>query len=60
MDIKVIPINTQKYLAFTWGKHLIFLDSLQFLNRSLHKLAANLRMRICGIHVKFTKIKNSS
>jgi len=40
--INVIPLNTEKYIAFTLGKHLIFLDSLQFLNQSLDKLAASL------------------
>ena len=42
MDIKAIPNNMQKYMAFVLGKHLIFLDSFQFMSSSLHRLASSL------------------
>ena len=35
MDINVIPNNMEKYMAFMLGKHLVFLDSLQFMSSSL-------------------------
>ena len=42
MELKVIAQNSEKYMAFYLGKHLIFLDSFQFMSSSLEKLAANL------------------
>ena len=41
-NISVIPNNTEKYMAFYLGKHLVFLDSFQFMSSSLPKLADNL------------------
>ena len=41
-NITCIPNNMEKYVSFSLGK-LIFKDSLQFLNASLEKLAANLK-----------------
>ena len=41
-SIDVIPINTEKYMAFYIGKHLAFIDSFQFMGSSLEKLAGNL------------------
>ena len=38
-NISVIPNNTEKYMAFYLGKHLVFLDSFQFMSTSLAKLA---------------------
>ena len=35
MDINVIPNNMEKYMAFMLGKHLVFIDSLQFMSSSL-------------------------
>ena len=32
----------EKYLTMSWGQHLVFKDSLQFLSCSLERLAANL------------------
>ena len=40
-DISCIPYNMEKYLSFTY-KNLLFLDSMQFMNSSLEKLAKNL------------------
>ena len=42
LEINCIPNNTEKYMAFMLGKHLIFLDSFQFMASSLERLAANL------------------
>ena len=42
MDINVIPNNMEKYMAFLLGKHLIFIDSLQFMSSSLDKFVNNL------------------
>ena len=43
MDINVIPNNyMEKYMAFILGKHLVFIDSLQFMSSSLDKLVSNL------------------
>ena len=42
MNINVIPNNTEKYMAFMLGKHLVFIDSLQFMSSSLDKLVSNL------------------
>ena len=40
MDINCIPNNMEKYMAFMLGKHLLFLDSFQFM--SLDNLTKNL------------------
>ena len=42
MDINVIPNNMEKYMAFMLGRHLVFIDSLQFMSSSLDKLVSNL------------------
>ena len=38
LEIDCIPNNMEKYMAFMLGKHLVFLDNFQFMER----LAANL------------------
>ena len=42
MDVSAIPNNMEKYIAFMLGKHLVFLDSFQFMSSRLDKLAVNL------------------
>ena len=42
ISIKVIPNNTEKYMAFYIGKHLAFIDSFQFMSSSLARLVNNL------------------
>ena len=42
LDISVIPTNSEKFMSFTWGKKLVFIDSFQFMPSSLEKLASNL------------------
>ena len=40
--INVIPNNMEKYMAFIINKNLIFIDSFQFMNKSLSDLAEDL------------------
>ena len=42
LPINVIPNNMEKYMAFMVGKHLVFLDSFQYMASSLDALASNL------------------
>ena len=42
MDINAIPNNMEKYMAFTLGRHLTFIDSFQFMSSSLEKLVGNI------------------
>ena len=42
LSINCIPNNIEKYMAFMLGKHLVFLDSFQFMASSLERLATNL------------------
>ena len=42
MSINVIPCNMEKYLAFMLGRHLVFIDSFQFMSSSLSNLVNNL------------------
>ncbi|MCG8569825.1 MAG: hypothetical protein MJB14_06770 [Spirochaetes bacterium] len=41
-SIDVIANNSEKYMTFTLGQHLVFLDSFQFMNRGLASSAKNL------------------
>ncbi|CAB4002301.1 Hypothetical predicted protein, partial [Paramuricea clavata] len=43
IDLTVIATNLQKYLSFSFGNQLVFIDSLQFMSTSLEKLVANLK-----------------
>ena len=42
LKINVIPNNMEKYMACMLGKHLVFLDSFQFMSSNLDKLVCNL------------------
>jgi hypothetical protein len=42
LEINVIPNNMEKYMSFSLGKHLVFIDSIQFMASSLEALAGNL------------------
>ena len=42
VKLKVIPNGLEKYMAFIVNKTLVFIDSIQFTNSSLEKLAKNL------------------
>ena len=41
-SIKIIANNFEKYMSFSIGKHLRFIDSFQFMSQSLDKLSSNL------------------
>ena len=40
LEVNVIPNNMEKYLSFSLGKHLVFMDSIQFMAFSLESLAS--------------------
>ena len=42
MNIGAIPSNMEKYMSFFLGKHLVFIDSFQFMSSSLSSLVSNL------------------
>ena len=42
LKIDVIPNGLEKYMAFFFGRNLVFIDSMQFMNCSLDKLVKNL------------------
>ena len=43
MSLNVIPNNMEKYMAMMMGAKLVFIDSFQFMNQSLDRLAGNLK-----------------
>ena len=43
LKIGVIPNGLEKYMAFLLNKNLAIIDSMQFMNSTLEKLAKNLR-----------------
>ena len=43
LKINTIPNNMERYMAFTLGNNLTFIDSFQFMSSSLDKLVSNLR-----------------
>ena len=42
VKISVMPNGLEKYMAFTVNKNVVFIDSMQFMNRSLDSLVKNL------------------
>ena len=42
VKINVIPNGLEKYMTYFLNKNLVFIDSMQFMNSSLHKLVKNL------------------
>ena len=44
-NINVIPNNMEKYMAFFLGKHLKFIDSFQFMSKSLESLVNIISLR---------------
>ena len=42
IDINCVPNNMQRCMAFMLGKHLVCMDSFQFMASGVEKLAANL------------------
>ena len=57
MDINVILNNMQKYMAFMLGKHLVFINSIQFMSSSLDRLVSNLPNN--ALKYTFEEIKNA-
>jgi len=41
--VNIVPQGLEKYLSISWGKHIVFKDSCQFLNASLATLFDNLK-----------------
>ena len=41
LKVDVIPNGLEKYVAFSLGRDLVFIDSMQFMNSSLDKLVKN-------------------
>ena len=41
-SVSVIPNGLEKYMSFTLGKNIVFIDSMFFLNSSLDKLVKTL------------------
>ena len=42
MEVNVIPNNMEKYISFSMGRNLVFIDSIQFMASSLEDLVSNL------------------
>ena len=42
LEVNVIPNNMEKYMSFSLGKNIVFIDSIQFMASSLESLANNL------------------
>ncbi|CAB3989883.1 Gastrula zinc finger, partial [Paramuricea clavata] len=42
MNINVIPNTMEKYISFSLGKNIVFIDSIQFMASSLEALVSNL------------------
>jgi hypothetical protein len=42
LEVNVIPNNMEKYMSFSLGKQLVFIDSIQFMASPLEALANNL------------------
>ena len=59
VDINSIPNNIKKYMAFMLGKHLLFIDSFQFMSSSLDKLASNLPDEAISLQQKLSKKKKN-
>jgi hypothetical protein len=49
MEVNVIPNNMEKYISFSLGKNLVFIDSIQFMASSLEDLVSNLSPEDFGI-----------
>ena len=41
VNVSLTPNELEKYKAFTRNKHLVFIDSKQFMNCSIQKLVKN-------------------
>ena len=50
LKINAITNNMEKYMAFMLGKHLVFLDSFQFMSSSLDSLLVTYQRITLNIH----------
>ena len=41
-QLNVIPNNMEQYMSFSFGRQLVFIDSIQFMSASLERLVGNL------------------
>lgn len=60
LKINAIPNNMEKYIAFTLGHNLVFIDSFQFMSSSLVKLVANLPQDALKIQPTSLAIKQNT
>ena len=64
-NVDVIPNGLEKYMSFTLGKNIVFIDSMLFMNSSLDKLVKNLNDFVylssvfSGEQLEFFRIFNS-
>ena len=60
-SVNIIGQTMEKYLVLNWGEHIVFKDSLQFMNCSLEKLVSNLlksgRDNFKEIHREYTGVQ---
>ena len=49
LKINIISTGLEKYMAFFLNKNLVYIDSMQFMNSSLDKLAKIYQMKILKI-----------
>ena len=52
LKVSVIPIELEKYMAFTINNNLVFIDSMQFMKSSLDALVKKLSLMIASIYLK--------
>ena len=60
LKINVIPNNMEKYMAFMIGKHLVFIDSFQFMSSSLDISLVTYQRMTLNIHRKSSQVRNSA
>ena len=56
-SVGVVPNGLEKYMSFTLGKNIVFIDSMLFMNSSLDKLARNLSTEFSGGKLELVKKK---
>ena len=56
--VNVILNGLEKYMSFTLGNNIVFIDSMLFSNRTLDKLVKNLSSEILNVQVGFLVEKN--
>lgn len=59
INLKAIPNNMGKCMAFTLGYNLVFIDSFHFISSSLDKLVINLPREALKYTSEVLKVKHS-